>query len=289
MIPKSRDKNIEVGPETIIEGVDPFLPAELKRPEGINWDNFKMDEIAATEKVATTVKGWSQEEINRVVLTLGEKVSSVRQTGSWTTFGNEKKGGFVDRLNNLVEWQKRIDNREEIPKGKLLNQEGAGKKITDLVEKIEGEKVKLILKPIKYVKVVYPRWIECPMSEADMVVVGADMEIEGKKITSFYGEMVTAVVGKGGEIIKLALRLPPKVTVGGEVISFKTEEEVRAGRIGNFGIRETDNLRVNAVTGELVYVYEAKSNWVKPYFSIEGNTLAEGAPLRVSMLYSAAK
>jgi len=297
LIPKSRDRNIEVKPEIAIEGVDPFLPTELKRPVGINWDNFKMDETAATEKVTTTVKEWSQEEINRVVLTLGEKVSSVRQTESWTTFGNEKRGGFIDRLNNLIEWQKRIDDREEIPKGKLLSQNEIGKKITDLVEKIEGEKVKLILKPIKYVKVFYPRWVECPISEADMVVVGADMEVGGKKITSFYGEMVTAVMGKGGEIIKLTLKLPPKLKVESEAISIKTAEEVKKGRINNFGIRETDtkvmseigNLKVNAVAGELIYVYEAKSNWVKPYLSIEGNTFAEGTPLRVSMLYSAAK
>jgi len=52
---------------------------------------------------------------------------------------------------------------------------------------------------------------------------------------------------------------------------------------------ETDDIRVNAVTGELVYIYEAKSNWVKPYLAIEGNAFTGSVPLRVSMLYSAAK
>jgi len=292
-----KEKKPETTQKMMTESIDPFLPPELKRPVGISWNNFKMDEITATERVTTTVKEWGQEEVNRVVLALGEKINSIGQSGSWTTFGSEKRGGFIDRLNNLIEWQKRIDDREEIPKGKLLSQNEIGKKITDLTEKIGGEKVTLIFKPIKYVKVLYPRWIECPMSEADMVVVGADMEIEGKKITNFYGEMVTVVIGKGGEIIKLTLRLPPKIKIGNEVISFKTTEEIKKGRINNFGIRETDtkvmaetdDIRVNAVTGELVYIYEAKSNWVKPFLAIEGNTFAEGAPLRVSMLYSAAK
>ena len=292
-----KEKKLETTQEITTESIDPFLPVELKRPVGVSWDNFRMDEITAAERVTTTVKEWSQEEVNQGVLALGEKINSIGQSGSWTTFGNEKKGGFINRLNNLIEWQKRIDDREEIPKGKLLSQNEIRQKITDLVEKIGGEKVTLILKPIKYVKVLYPRWIECPISEADMVVVGADMEIGGKKITSFYGEMVTAVIGKGGEIIKLTLRLPPKIKIGSEVISFKTTEETKKGRIDNFGIRETDtkvmaetdDIRVNAVTGELVYIYEAKSNWVKPYLAIEGNAFTGSVPLRVSMLYSAAK
>lgn len=297
LVPKTRNKEIETEPVTTTEGVDLFLPADLKRPVGINWENFEMDEITTTDKVEAIVREWSREEIERGVMALGENIKSIGQTGNWTTFGNEKRGGFIDRLNNLIEWQKRIDNREEIPKGKLLDQDETEKKITEMVEKIGGEKVMLILKQIKYVKVVYPQWVECPRAEADMVMVRADMEVEGKKITSFYGEMVTATIGRGGEIMKLALRLPPKFTTRGETMSIKTEEEIKTGRISNFGIKETDakwdvetnNLKVNATMGELVYIYEAKSSRIKPYWIIGGNSFVGNVPIRVSMLYSATK
>src|SRR3989339_843246 len=96
-----KDKKLETTQEITTESIDPFLPVELKRPVGVSWDNFRMDEITAAERVTTTVKEWSQEEVNQGVLALGEKINSIGQSGSWTTFGNEKKGGFINRLNNL--------------------------------------------------------------------------------------------------------------------------------------------------------------------------------------------
>ena len=179
----------------------------------------------------------------------------------------------------------------------MPSQNEARVKVANLVEKISGEKATLAWGQTKYVKILYPQWVECPLDEADMMEVEADMLIEGKKITKFYGKMVTAVVGKSGEIIKLSLSLPSKITGKSETVSLKTGEEIKSGRINNFGIKETNagretetgNLRVNAVSGELVYIYNAKGNWLKPYLAIEGNTFVKSTPLRVSMLYSATK
>lgn len=294
---KTEDREIVVKPETIIESVDPFLPIELKRPQEISWDNFGMEMITETEKMSVGAIEWSETEIGRAVTALGENLGTLNQKENWTTFGSEARGGFIDRLNNLIEWQKRIDSKDSIPKGKMPSQDEAREKITNLVEKISGEKIILAWGQTKYVKILYPQWVECPLGEADMMEVEADMTMGGKKITNFYGKMVTAVVGKGGEMIKLSLSLPPKITSKSEMVSLKTGEEIKSGRISNFRIKktnagretETDNLRVNAVSGELVYIYSARGNWLKPYLVIEGNTFVNSTPLRISMLYSAAK
>jgi hypothetical protein len=293
----TENKQINTEPVTEVELIDPFLPTELVRPQRINWDNFEVTTEGETEKAVIKTRDWSGTEINRVVMALGEKITSIDQTGSWTTFGVKQKGGFIDRKNDLVEWQKEIISKEQIPKGKMLAQEDAREKITDMVERIVGQKISLVWEQTKYVKMLYPRWIECGAGEAEMMKIRADMEIDGKKITGFYGKMVEAVVGKDGGIVKLTVRFPPVVSGWGEKTALKNKEEIKKGRISNFGIKETNsnelvglkNLNINATSGELVYVYSAGNSQMKPYWEIQGNTLVNSTPLRVSMLYGATK
>lgn len=271
------ENKIEEIPTTTIRQ-DLYLPTELPRIKSVNWATKTEIELPKIIKMSIQRQEVDEERENKIIKSLGIN----------------ENNGFVDKINNIIEYTEEIKSVEQLKQTGNWNIEKYKEKLKAEVEELnEIRGIEIEWTEVIYQKVFFPRWVETSEKEAQSVEIRGDYLINGVRTSTYFGEAIRGTFNRNGELIKLYLSLRPIFIPSEEFEELINVEEASQSPIGMYGVVENGGIekidKVNITEAEIVEIYDNKRNLLKPYYWLEGNTYSENKPVVIKLLLKAEK
>lgn len=255
---------------------DPYLPVELSQPKKVNWMKSNENDGTKTKELNIQRQG----------------IDDQREKEIKNILGMTTENGYVDKENNVISWTKEISSKNQIPGTGKWNLEEDKKKLTDLVEKING-KTEIVWTKTTYQKILYPRWIESVESEAQSVMISGDYVIQGVRASTYFGDSISGIFNRRGELLKIYINLAPEVIKSDKEIKIISTDEASRSPMNIYGIVDRGGAEeineVNVNKAELINVFDNKRNLLKAYYQLSGNSWVENKSVKITMLVKAEK
>lgn len=254
------------------------MPIELPKLTSVNWLIKENIELPKIIKMKIKKQEIEIDRENRIKKILGIKE------------GN----GFVDGINNIVEYYKETEKRDGLSMVESWNITALKEKLRIMVEDInEIRGIEIEWTGINYKKLLYPRWIEATEKESQSIEISGDYVINGIRISTYYGEGIKAIFDRKGNLLKLALSLRPNLIPSEEYEELINIDEASQSPVSMYGVFDNQGIekinKVNITEAKIVEIYDNKRNLFKPYYWLEGNTFIENKPIKIRLLLKAIK
>ena len=276
--PKDKKEEIyEQIPAPIVRQ-DLEMPVELPRVTRVNWLIKENIELPKIIKLSIKKQNIDIERENRIKNLLGIN----------------KENGFVDGVNNIIEYVKEVTPRDKLNTSEEWNLTEIKNNFKNMVEEInEIRGIEIEWTGVSYQTLLYPRWIKATEIEAQSVEIRGDYVINGIRITTYYGEGIKGVFDRKGNLLKLTLSLRPNFIPTEEYEELVNIDEASQSPIQMYGVFDNQGIEkineVNITNAEIVEIYDNKRNFLKPYYWLEGNTYSENKPVKIKLLLKAVK
>lgn len=275
-----KDKKEEIYEEIPVPIIrqDLEMPVELPRAASVNWLIRENTELPKIIKLSIKKQNINIERENKIKKLLGIN----------------EENGFVDGVNNIIEYVKEVTPRDKLNTSEEWNLTEIKNNFKNMVEEInEIRGIEIEWTGVDYKKLLYPRWIEAKESEAQSVEIRGDYVINGIRITTYYGEGIKGVFDRKGNLLKLSLSLRPNFIPQEEDEELVNIDEASQSPIQMYGVFNNQGIEkiseVNITEAEIVEVYDNKRNFLRPYYWLEGNTYSENKPVKIKLLLKAVK
>ncbi len=275
-----KDKKEEIYEEIPVPIIrqDLEMPVELPRAASVNWLIRENIELPKIIKLSIKKQNINIERENKIKKLLGIN----------------EENGFVDGVNNIIEYVKEVTPRDKLNTSEEWNLTEIKNNFKNMVEEInEIRGIEIEWTGVDYKKLLYPRWIEAKKSEAQSVEIRGDYVINGIRITTYYGEGIKGVFDRKGNLLKLSLSLRPNFIPQEEDEELVNIDEASQSPIQMYGVFNNQGIEkiseVNITEAEIVEVYDNKRNFLRPYYWLEGNTYSENKPVKIKLLLKAVK
>lgn len=275
-----KDKKEEIYEEIPVPIIrqDLEMPVELPRAASVNWLIRENIELPKIIKLSIKKQNINIERENKIKKLLGIN----------------EENGFVDGVNNIIEYVKEVTPRDKLNTSEEWNLTEIKNNFKNMVEEInEIRGIEIEWTGVDYKKLLYPRWIEAKESEAQSVEIRGDYVINGIRITTYYGEGIKGVFDRKGNLLKLSLSLRPNFIPQEEDEELVNIDEASQSPIQMYGVFNNQGIEkiseVNITEAEIVEVYDNKRNFLRPYYWLEGNTYSENKPVKIKLLLKAVK
>lgn len=278
MWPKNNKKEVvEEIPVSVVRQ-DLEMPIELPRLTSVSWLIKEKIELPKIIKM----------EIKK------QKIDVNRENRIKELLGIKDRDGFVDGINNIIEYVKEVTPRDKLDTSEAWNILDLKEKLTNLVEEINEIKgIEIEWTEVSYKKLLYPRWIEATEKESQSVEVSGDYVINGIRISTYYGEGIKAIFDRKGNLLKLTLSLRPNFIPSEEYEELINIDEASQSPVSMYGVFDNQGIekinKVNITEAKIVEIYDNKRNLLKPYYWLEGNTFFENKPIKIRLLLKAEK
>jgi len=277
--PKNKNKNIDEV-ETITVREDIYMPIEIMRPESVGW--LKTENI----ELPVMVKMKAQKQV----------IDEKREAKIKESVGIDEENGFVDKVNNLVEYTEEIKGLNQLPKTGEWNIELFKERLQRMTESINGGgNLEIEWRGISYQKLLYPRWVEAGIEDAQSVEIRGDYVINGIRISTYYGESIVGIFNKAGKLIRLNVYLIPEISQDEGYEDLANIDVVSQSPARIYGIVDDAGLekvgRVNVTQSKIVEIFDNERNLIRPYYWLDGNTYSDSSkqPVKVSLILKAEK
>lgn len=277
MWPKNKKTEIQEVSLPIIRQ-DLEIPAELPRPTSVSWLIKENIELPKIIKMKIKKQEIEIDRENRI-----KKILEIKE-----------ENGFVDKINNIVEYGKNVDQKYILDTNEAWKIVELKEKLKTLVEEINETKgIEIEWTEINYKKLLYPRWVESTEKESQSVEISGDYVINGIRMSTYYGEGIKAIFDRKGNLLKLTLSLRPNFIPSEEYEELINIDEASQSPVFMYGVFDNQGIekinKVNITEAKIVEIYDNKRNLLKPYFLIKGNTFAENKPVNIRLLLKANK
>lgn len=277
--PKNQD-NTQKTDKTAVTVVkeDQYLPEDLPRAKSIDWQGLANIELPKLKMMKVKK----------------QQIGTDREAKIKNILGINEKNGYIDKENNVVSFTEEIKSIEQLPKNGKWNIENLKDKLKKITEEVNGmNNLEIEWTGTRYQQILFPRWIDSSDEEAQSVEISGDYVIQGLRMTTYYGESIVGVFNREGKLIKFTLSLKPAIIAGeGEEELINVDELAKSpfnifGIVHNAGVENI--FKVNIAQANIVEIYSNKKNIVRPYYWLEGNTLTDEKPVKISMIVRADK
>lgn len=275
-----KDKKNEIYEEIPVPIIrqDLEMPVELPRAASVNWlikENIELPKIIKLSIKKQNIDVDREKRIREILKMDGTN-------------------GFIDKINNIVEYYNEIEQGDVLIKSGDWNITTLKEKLKTMVEEINEIKgIEIEWTGVDYKKLLYPRWIEATQEESQSVQIKGDYVINGTRITTYYGEGIKGVFDRKGNLLKLTLSLRPNFIPTEEYEELVNIDEASQSPVQMYGVFDNQGIEkineVNITNAEIVEIYDNKRNFLKPYYWLEGNTYSENKPVKIKLLLKAVK
>lgn len=279
---------------------DSYLPTELKTPKEIEWN---IEEVNSQDKAAV----WWY-ETNGLMTMASELLKEVGmkeedkslENGITTTFSDKTgRSVYVNNERQELEYVWEIRSKGQLWSNQKKDVGKIKDDLTEMLTRINGTKVTISWEEVRYMKMYFPRWTEALEPEAEAIEIRGDYWLEGKKLKTYYGNSVVAIVRNDGELFKLMMVAVPttikveneKKRAGIEELKHRKLETLGVVRIeGGIGFENTGEIGeigkiiINKV--ELVTIMDTRGGRLRSYYWLSGSARSS-EPLKVELITGA--
>jgi len=255
---------------------DLSLPVELPRIESVSWTIKENIELPKILKMKI-----QRQEINE------DREGRIKRR-----LGINDKNGFVDKVNNIIEYSKEIESINQLKVDRDWEIAVFKDKFTLLIEEInEINGLEIVWTEIKHQKILFPRWIEATEEDSQVVEIMGDYVFNGIRLSTFFGEAIKGIFDRRGNLLKLTLSLRPNFIPSDEFRELINIDEASQSPISMYGVFDNQGIekinKVNITEAEIINVFDNERNLLKPYYWLEGNTFFGNKPVKIKLLLKA--
>lgn len=274
--PKKNKEEVQEVPATTVRS-DIYLPVELPKPERVNWiinENIELPKIIKMSIIKQEIDVDRENRIKEIL--------------------KMKNNGFIDKINNIVEYYTDTGHGEGLSDTETWNVAILKEKFKTVVEEANEIKgIEIEWTEVDYQKLFYPRWIEATEKESQVVEIKGDYVFNGIRISTFYGEAIRGIFDRKGNLLKLTLSLRPNFIPSDNYEELINIDEASQSPITMYGVFDNQGIekidKVNITEAKIVEIYDNKINLLKPYYWLEGNAYSENKPVNIRLLLKADK